>query len=182
MRVMPYSWACETPLSNFETRLDNSYRERADKSVTVSFKITDCSKLPNQHQEYRILAWTTTPWTLPSNLFLAVNPKMNYVLIRVEKDEEREYILAEALLKDVAGKMKIEGKYEIIEKYKGEELAGLEYEPLFTEFYNKFHSRGCFKVYTADYVSSVDGTAIVHNAPGFGEDDYNVGEIGRAHV
>ena len=69
MRVMPYSWAAETPLSNFETRLDNSYRERADKAVTVAFELEDGRK---------ILAWTTTPWTLPSNLALAVKPDLDY--------------------------------------------------------------------------------------------------------
>ena len=73
MRVMPYSWACETPLSNFETRLDNSYRERADKAVTVSFKMDSSpAGAPENCSEYRIMAWTTTPWTLPSNLALAV--------------------------------------------------------------------------------------------------------------
>jgi len=165
-KVMPYSCACNTVLSNFEA--GSNYKDINDPSVIITLPLVSNPKR-------KLLAWTTTPWTLPSNLFLAVNPKMDYVLIRVDQDDERQYILAEALLKDVAQKLKIEGKYEVLEKYKGEDLSGIEYEPLFTEFFDKYHSRGCFRVYTADYVSSADGTGIVHNAPGFGEDDYAVG-------
>lgn len=165
-KVMPYSASCNTVLSNFEA--GSNYQDINDPSVIISFPL-------KSNPKRKLLAWTTTPWTLPSNLFLAVNPKLDYVIIQVEKDENKEYILAEALLKDVAGKMKIEGKYEILEKVKGSELSGIEYEPLFTEFFDKFHPKGCFRVYTADYVSSGDGTGIVHNAPGFGEDDYAVG-------
>lgn len=165
-KVMPYSPKCNTVLSNFEAGME--YKDLNDPSIIVTFPlISDNNK--------KFLAWTTTPWTLPSNLFLAVNPKFTYVLIKVSGEEERQYILAEALLSSVAQKMKIEGKYEIVEKYKGTDLHGMEYEPLFTEFYEQFKGKGCFKVYTADYVTSEDGTGIVHNAPGFGEDDYNVG-------
>lgn len=165
-KVMPYSSACNTVLSNFEA--GSNYKDINDPSVIISFPmVSDPRK--------KFLVWTTTPWTLPSNLFLAVNPKLDYVLIKVDNNDEKHYILAEALLKDVAHKLKIDGKYEIIEKYKGADLHGIEYEPLYDNFYEKFKPRGCFKVYVADYVSSADGTGIVHNAPGFGEDDYYVG-------
>jgi len=164
-KVMPYSPACNTVLSNFEAGMN--YKDINDPSVIIT--------LPSKADpKVNFLAWTTTPWTLPSNLFLAVNPLFDYVQVKVD-GEEREYIFAEALLKDVAKKLKIEGKFEIVKKYKGTELHGMEYEPLFENFYEHFHSKGCFRVYTAEYVSSSDGTGIVHNAPGFGEDDYNVG-------
>lgn len=165
-KVMPYSCKCNTVLSNFEAGMN--YKDINDPSVIINFPLVSDPKK-------KFLAWTTTPWTLPSNLFLAVNPNLDYVLIKVENHEEKQYILAEALLKSLEHKLKIEGKYEILEKYKGSDLHGMEYVPLFTEFYQQFKSKGCFKVYTADYVSSADGTGIVHNAPGFGEDDYNVG-------
>jgi isoleucyl-tRNA synthetase len=164
-KVMPYSPACNTVLSNFEAGMN--YKDINDPSVIITCPFKSDPNIC-------LLAWTTTPWTLPSNLFLAVNPKFEYVQIKVE-DEERQYILAEALLNDVAKKLKIEGKFAVVKKMKGSELEGIEYEPLFTEYFEQFHSKGCFKVYPADYVSSSDGTGIVHNAPGFGEDDYNVG-------
>jgi isoleucyl-tRNA synthetase len=165
-KVMPYSPACNTVLSNFEAT--SNYKDIDDPSVIISFPLVE---EPNK----KFLAWTTTPWTLPSNLFLAVNPKMEYVLIKVSNDETKQYILAEPLLKSVAKKLKIEDKYEVLHTYKGSELSGIDYIPLFETFYQKYQSRGCFKVYSADYVSAEDGTGIVHNAPGFGEDDYKVG-------
>jgi isoleucyl-tRNA synthetase len=165
-KVMPYSCACNTVLSNFEA--GSNYKEVNDPSVIITLPLVTNPKI-------KLLAWTTTPWTLPSNLFLAVNPNLTYVHIQVEGDEEKQYILAEALLKDVATKLKIDGKYTIIEKMTGTSLSGWEYLPLFNDFHSKFHPKGCFRVYTADYVSSSDGTGIVHNAPGFGEDDYCVG-------
>ena len=163
-KVMPYSPACNTVLSNFEAGMN--YQDINDPSVIITFP----SKLD---ANVNFLAWTTTPWTLPSNLFLAVNPNLNYVQIKVE-NEERQYIFAEALLKEVTKKIKVEGKFEIVKTFKGTDLHGMEYEPLFTEFYTTFHAKGCFKVFCADYVSSSDGTGIVHNAPAFGEDDYAV--------
>jgi isoleucyl-tRNA synthetase len=86
MRVMPYSWACETPLSNFETRMDNSYRERADKAVTVAFTLNERPEGAPEADEYKLLAWTTTPWTLPSNLALAVGENIEYACVVVEQD------------------------------------------------------------------------------------------------
>jgi isoleucyl-tRNA synthetase len=162
MRVMPYSWAAETPLSNFETRLDNSYRERADKSVTVSFTLNEKpANAPSGCKAYKIMAWTTTPWTLPSNLALAVNPEMNYAY--VVKDDIC-YILAEFAVKAYANE--IGG--EIVGVEKGANLAGLSYQPLLPYFANHPNS---FKVLAGDFVVEGDGTGVVHMAPGFGEDD-----------
>lgn len=164
-KVMPYSPACNTVLSNFEAGMN--YKDIADPSVMITFPLV---KDPKK----KLVAWTTTPWTLPSNLFLAVNPTFDYVLIKVQDNEDKQYIVAELLLKDFAKKLAIGDSYVIVEKYKGSDLHELEYEPLFTDFL-KFKEKGCFRIYIADYVSSGDGTGIVHNAPGFGEEDYNVG-------
>jgi len=165
MRVMPYSWACETPLSNFETRLDNSYRERADKAITVSFEL---NKRPNNAPEncsqYKILAWTTTPWTLPSNLALAVGAKMDYACII--KDDIC-YIIAEFAIKTYAKELGINESTNIT-KLKGSDLEGLSYKPLFDYFKENANS---FQIFSADFVTEGDGTGIVHLAPGFGEDD-----------
>lgn len=166
MRVMPYSWACETPLSNFETRLDNSYKERVDKAVTVIFTLSDKPKnSPDGFKDYKILAWTTTPWTLVSNLALAVNANFDYVFI--PKDDTC-YIIAKFALENYSKELNIkEDKtgYRII---KGKELNQLNYIPLFDYF--KSH-KNSFKILTGDFVLEGNGTGIVHIAPGFGEDD-----------
>jgi len=165
MRVMPYSWACETPLSNFETRLDNSYRERADKAVTISFALQDKpAKAPEGFSQYRILAWTTTPWTLPSNLALAVNPEFDYAF--VPKDGVC-YIIAAFALNSYAKELGVdkETNYQTI---KGADLLELKYTPLFDYFKNHPNS---FRILGGDFVVEGDGTGVVHMAPGFGEDD-----------
>ncbi len=176
MRVMPYSWACETPLSNFETRLDNSYRERTDKAVTLSFtlreKHLDLPGINLPHcDEYRMLVWTTTPWTLPSNLALALGSNIEYVLI---PKGNICYILAKFALKKYNKELGLseEENYDIIQynTIKGEELIklNLTYQPLFDYFAN--HPRA-FKVFSGEFVVEGEGTGIVHMAPGFGEDD-----------
>ncbi|XVN42448.1 MAG: isoleucine--tRNA ligase [Candidatus Rickettsia vulgarisii] len=166
MRVMPYSWACETPLSNFETRLDNSYRERTDKAVTVSFILNE--KLPNfpEYNEFRILAWTTTPWTLPSNLALAVGSDIEYALV---PKGGVCYILAKFALKKYSKELELNGDEEF-DTIKGDQLMklGLTYKPLFDYFADHPNS---FRVLAGDFVVEGDGTGIVHMAPGFGEDD-----------
>jgi isoleucyl-tRNA synthetase len=162
MRVMPYSWACQTPLSNFETKLDNSYRQRADKAVTVSFVLNAKPDFIATTKECRILAWTTTPWTLPSNLALAAGPSLEYIAI--EKDEVC-YILAEFAHEKY--KKELDGG-KIIAKFAGKELAGLNYKPLFNYFAGHYNA---FKVLTAEFVEAGSGTGVVHIAPGFGEDD-----------
>ena len=165
LRVMPYSWACETPLSNFETRLDNSYRERADKTVTVSFKLHTKPKFaPDGCAEYRILAWTTTPWTLPSNLALAVNQAMEYVA--VPKDGVC-YIIASFALNTYQKELATSQDTHYNTGH-GSDLVNIKYDPLFPYF--KTHPNA-FKIIAADFVTEGDGTGIVHMAPGFGEDD-----------
>jgi isoleucyl-tRNA synthetase len=264
MRVMPYSWACETPLSNFETRMDNSYRERTDKAVTVAFTLKDKPKNAPEADEYKILAWTTTPWTLPSNLALAVGKDIEYACVVVEKEnslsltgervrvrgeindhiisnnnhltehstennfdtfnntphpnplpDEGEgtlkskrvcYILAESAITKYQGvltencvayrtisrvgqpkmvQMSAEGNFsdEIqdvsnsllaqisVDGFTGKNLVGLSYKPLFPYFAD---TKDAFKIVAGDFVTEGDGTGIVHLAPGFGEDDFEV--------
>jgi isoleucyl-tRNA synthetase len=158
MRVMPYSWACETPLSNFETQLDNSYRERADKAVTVKFKLKEQpSFAPDGFENYYIAAWTTTPWTLPSNLALAVNPEMDYICMEMGNDC--------VIIAKFTENEKEEHKAS---SFKGKALTNLEYIPLFPYFTNH---KNAFRILPADFVEEGSGTGIVHIAPGFGEDD-----------
>ncbi|MCP5369961.1 MAG: isoleucine--tRNA ligase [Rickettsiaceae bacterium] len=165
MRVMPYSWACETPLSNFETRLDNSYREKADKAVTLTFKLkTIPQNLPQNCTEYKIFAWTTTPWTLPANLALAVAAEVDYACVIKDKIC---YILGSFALDNYKKELDLTENDKII-TIKGSDLATCLYEPVFDYF--KDHSNS-FRIFTADFVIEGDGTGIVHIAPGFGEDD-----------
>jgi len=165
-KVMPYSPACNTVLSNFEAGMN--YQDINDPSVYVSMPLI---KDPN----VKIIVWTTTPWTLISNLACAVNPTFDYVYIKVEKKEDKQFLIAECLLKDVAKKLKFEGKYEVLKKCKGKDLEGIEYEPLFKIYYDAHHSRGGFRIVCADYVTNDSGTGVVHIAPTFGEEDYTVG-------
>jgi isoleucyl-tRNA synthetase len=165
MRVMPYSWACETPLSNFETRLDNSYRERADKAVTISFKMDSAPDgVPQNCDEYRIIAWTTTPWTLPSNLALAVGSDLDYACV---VKGGICYIIGKFALKSYQKELSIDENTEI-HVIKGHMLAKHSYKPIFDYFKDW---ENAFKIFTADFVVEGEGTGIVHMAPGFGEDD-----------
>jgi isoleucyl-tRNA synthetase len=159
-KIMPYSTACNTVLSNFEAGMN--YQDIIDPSVYITFPLVS-------DPETKIVAWTTTPWTLSSNLALAVNPQMEYNKIKTEKDI---LIISAPRLKEVLKQLNIT-KYEIIGKFKGSELHGLEYIPLFDDFIN-LKNKGCFKVYSAEFVTSEDGTGIVHIAPAFGMDDYEV--------
>lgn len=162
MRVMPYSWACETPVSDFETKMDNSYREKTSKAVTVTFNLRQApSFISGAFKRYAILAWTTTPWTLPSNLALAVGKDISYQAIA--KDDTC-YIIA----KNLAAKYEKEIGTNVIAEFAGSELIGLSYQPLFNYFAN--HPNG-FRILAGDFVTTEDGTGIVHIAPGFGEDD-----------
>lgn len=157
-RVVPYSWAVESPLSNFETRMDDSYRMRQDPAVTVRFKLSE----PFKGKTAYVLAWTTTPWTLPSNLAMAVHPELDYAVV---EHEGNLYILAEARINAYAKELGEDPTYTTV---KGSALAGLKYEPLFPYFKD---TENAFQVLTAEYVSAEDGTGIVHQAPGFGEED-----------
>ncbi|WP_339052061.1 isoleucine--tRNA ligase [Candidatus Lariskella endosymbiont of Epinotia ramella] len=162
MRVMPYSWACQTPVSDFETRMDNSYRRKESKAVTVLFKIKDAIKaICKNDQNCYFVVWTTTPWTLPSNLAIALGADIDYVIL--EKEGEL-YIIAEALMSKYANEL----GDNIVKKCKGSDLIGMHYEPLFDYFKDRTNA---FVSLAADFVTTEDGTGIVHVAPGFGEDD-----------
>ncbi len=164
-RVMPYSWAVETPLSNFETRLDNSYRPRQDPAITVAITLQPQS---GDAGPLQILVWTTTPWTLPSNLALAVGEDIEYVVMK--NGEGRRLIVGRDTLasyeKELAG-------FEEESSIQGKDLVGRSYEPLFPYF--KGH-QGAFQVLHGDFVDTSEGTGTVHLAPGFGEDDQRVCE------
>lgn len=170
VRVVPYSWACETPLSNFETRLDNSYRPKTSKAVTVAFELLEKpNKFKNNTQRCKLLAWTTTPWTLPSNLALAIGEKINYCAVFVGNDEI--YIFAVSYLSKFIEhciKNNIVYREDYIE-VTSDDLSGLMYKPLFDYFKN---TKNAFRVFIADYVNEDDGTGVVHTAPGFGEEDF----------
>ena len=164
-RVLPYSWAEHTPLSNQETRLDDSYKMRQDPAVTVTMPLVDTPGHPlgAALAGVNALIWTTTPWTLPSNLAIAVNPDVTYAVVRAA-DGER-YLLADNL---VAGYAKELGDYEIEHTYVGQELAGLGYQPPYDFFLDEPNA---FRILVADYVTTEDGTGVVHQASAFGEDD-----------
>ena len=164
-RVLPYSWAEHTPLSNQETRLDDSYKMRQDPAVTVTMPLVDTPGHPlgAALAGVNALIWTTTPWTLPSNLAIAVNPDVTYAVVRTA-DGER-YLLADNL---VAGYAKELGDYEIEHTYVGQELAGLGYQPPYDFFLDEPKA---FRILVADYVTTEDGTGVVHQASAFGEDD-----------
>lgn len=157
--VLPYSPLLASPLSNMEVSL-GGYRDVVDQAVTVRFKIE------GEENSY-FLAWTTTPWTLPSNLALAVGPDIDYVEVE-DEDDKCHYYLAEHLL----SKYYKDGKgCRIVRTVKGNDLVGMRYEPLFP-FFSELKEKGAFQVVTADYVTTEDGCGIVHTASGFGEDDY----------
>ncbi|WP_353276776.1 isoleucine--tRNA ligase [Wolbachia endosymbiont (group B) of Villa cingulata] len=166
IRVVPYSWACETPLSNFETRLDNAYREKASKAVTVAFELLENPK--QFKQKCKLLAWTTTPWTLPSNLALAVGEGIEYCMVLVNGEV---CIFAESYLEKFVSHCEQSNiQYENCNiKLKASDLAGLPYRPLFDYFKD---TKNAFRVFIADYVTAEDGTGVVHTAPGFGEEDF----------
>src|SRR5712671_4097126 len=161
-RVSPYCYRCQTALSVSDTRMDDSTRMKQDRTITVKFRLKGSD-------DTFFLAWTTTPWTLPSNLALAVGPDISYVYAR--KDGET-FILAKSAL--ARYKKELDGA-EIIRELTGRELVdqNLRYEPLFPYFRDR--APQLFQVLAADFVGTEDGTGIVHIAPAFGEDDYWVG-------
>jgi isoleucyl-tRNA synthetase len=157
-RVLAYCFRCETPLSNTETRMDDVYRDRTDPALTVTFQLETGEK---------IAVWTTTPWTLPSNLALAVGPDISYAIL--EKDGEKLILGAgrvAAYAKELDG-------YEQVGTVLGRDLAGRRYTPMF-DFLVEQAGPNAYQVLAADYVSDEDGTGVVHQAPAFGEDDQNV--------
>lgn len=161
LRVMPYSTACTTPLSNFEAQ--QNYKEVNDPAITLGFPLLN-------DEDTILVAWTTTPWTLPANIALAVNPKFEYVKI-YDEEKKKYFILLEGLLSTLY-KKPAAAKFKIIEKIQGKDLEGLQYVALFDFFYEEFKDTA-FKVILADYVTNDSGTGIVHQAPSYGEEDFN---------
>ncbi len=157
-RVLAYCWRCETPLSNTETRMDDTYRDRQDPALTVAFELESGD---------RLLAWTTTPWTLPSNLALAVGADIDYDVVELQG---RRYVIASALRGNYDAEL---GEGTVVRTIPGSDLVGQRYRPLF-DFFTDAELHGtehAFQVIAADFVSTEDGTGVVHLAPGFGEDD-----------
>ena len=158
-KIVPYCPRCGTPLSSHEVA--QGYKDVKERSAIVRFKV--------KGEDAYILAWTTTPWTLPSNVALCVNPDENYVKV---KNGDYTYYLAEALCDTV-----LEGEYTVLETYKGKELEYKEYEPLFDYAVDicAKQKKKAFYVVCDGYVTLTDGTGVVHTAPAFGEDDSKVG-------
>jgi isoleucyl-tRNA synthetase len=166
-RVLPYCWVDETPLSNHELKMDDDvYQQRQDPSVTIWVRL--------QTGE-RLMAWTTTPWTLPSNLAMAVGPDLDYVV--VEFSGER-YILAEARLSSYSRELGEDIAEHVVNRLKGSELIGRSYEPLFDFLtdVSVFGTGAAFRVIAADHVTTEDGTGVVHMAPAYGEEDQSACE------
>lgn len=161
-KVVPFSYRLGTTLSNFEA--NQNYKMVQDPSIYIKFKVL------NQEHTF-ILAWTTTPWTLPANMALAAGPGIDYV--KVKHNDGNEYYLAQTLLHSVFNNPE---DFTVLENMKGTKLSGMEYEPLFNFFADK-RAEGAFRVVTADYVSTEDGTGIVHIAPAFGEEDNRISKI-----
>jgi isoleucyl-tRNA synthetase len=158
-RVLPYCWNDETPLSSHELRMDDDvYQNRQDPALTVGFRITD-GELADSY----LLVWTTTPWTLPSNQAVAVNPDVTYVQVEVEG---RRYVLAEARLAAYA--RELGEQPTVLGTYSGKQLLGVRYLPPFPYFMD---SPNAFRVLPGEFVTTEDGTGIVHMAPAYGEDD-----------
>lgn len=177
-RVLPYSWAEHTSLSNQETRLDDSYKMRQDPTLTVTFPVsgaregTAAEKTLAENPalaDASFLAWTTTPWTLPSNEALAVHPEVTYALFKATDGEfaGRTFIMAENLLGTLEKEL---GEAEVLGTFTGAQLEGFKYEPIFGFFPDL---RNAYQVLLADYVTTEDGTGVVHQSPAFGEDDMN---------
>uniref|UniRef100_A0AAY4CF76 isoleucine--tRNA ligase n=1 Tax=Denticeps clupeoides TaxID=299321 RepID=A0AAY4CF76_9TELE len=160
VKVMPFSTACNTPLSNFESH--QNYKDVQDPSVIVNFPLLE-------DESVSLVAWTTTPWTLPSNLALCVNPEFQYVKVK-EKATGKVYIFMEARLGIL---FKSEEEYTLLDKFPGRALKGKKYKPLF-EYFIRCKENGAFSIVLDNYVREEEGTGVVHQAPYFGADDYRV--------
>jgi len=162
-KIQWYSPGSGTVLSSHEVSL--GYKETQDPSIYVKFPL-------EADQNVYFLAWTTTPWTIISNMALAVNPELEYVKIKVQEDGNEEYlILAKDCLEDA-----IDQDYEIVDSYKGSDLKGWVYTPVFDYALKDFDKDEAWRVVEADYVTTEDGTGVVHTAPAFGADDYATGQ------
>ena len=160
-RILPYCWNDQTPLSNHELRMDEDvYQNRQDPAITVGYRLET-----GEHA----LIWTTTPWTLPSNMGVAVHPDVDYVVVDGDKDGDgNRYLLAEARLGAYARELGPDAGERIVARFKGAELVGRRYTPPFS-YYQGY--AGAHQISAADFVTTEDGTGLVHMSPGFGEDD-----------
>ena len=175
-RVLMYDTAWATPLSKSEVTMDNdAYKTVTDPSVFIKFWLKDFEDSEGSRDKTAMLAWTTTPWTLPANMGLFVNPDFTYAKVKVGNEF---FILAKDLLEKVfVDEKKQPIPFEIVNLIDGTELIGLSYEPLFED--SKYSGEGeenAYKVWGADYVSLESGTGIVHSAPAYGEEDFNFGK------
>lgn len=188
-RVLPYCWRDETPLSNHELRMDDDvYQMRQDPSVTVGFELTGERAQALGLAGVRALAWTTTPWTLPTNAALAVGPDIAYAVIAAGPNGSadgaaagaRRYLLAKDLLggyaKDLGYESAEDAHAAIEQTLSGSELAHITYQPVFDYFTDTetWGTENCWQILVDDYVSTTDGTGIVHQAPAYGEDDMRI--------
>lgn len=202
-KVLLYCPRCETPISNFEVAMDNSYKDITEMSVYAKFKVKKDGGGNHEILRYAqddnlyILAWTTTPWTLPGNVALAVGKDIDYSILRFKnfKNDKKEiYIFANSFIENILdwGYIKVGnidnnkllkkaeskgcvGVFEVGDGFKGENLAGLEYEPLFDVPTLRESGKKVYYVAAADFVTTEDGTGVVHTAVVYGEDDYNLG-------
>ncbi|TFI04079.1 isoleucine--tRNA ligase, partial [Kocuria rhizophila] len=191
-RVLPYCWKDETPLSNHELRMDDDvYQMRQDTSVTVAFQLSEDTswaahpEVAAQLAGAEAIAWTTTPWTLPTNEALAVGPAIDYVLVPGAGELAGRRFLVAAELAGSYAKDLGYGDAEdpaaavaeaVTAHYTGEQLAGIRYAPLWDYFTDdeRFGTSQAWQILVADYVTTTDGTGIVHQAPAYGEDDQQV--------
>jgi isoleucyl-tRNA synthetase len=183
-KVLAYCWRCETPLSNHELRMDDEvYKNRQDQTLTVTFPVSAGQEL----EGVRLLAWTTTPWTLPTNFALAVGPDIEYVIVAAGPNGGADggsagtkYLLAKNVVagfaKDLGFETADDLESAIVATYLGRELGGLKYDRLFDYYADpeKFDTANAWTVLVDDYVGDGDGTGIVHQAPAYGEDDQRV--------
>ncbi|WP_309067871.1 isoleucine--tRNA ligase, partial [Microbacterium sp.] len=183
-RVLPYCWRDQTPLSNHELRMDDDvYKNRQDPSVTVTFPLTGEKAAALGVDGVRALAWTTTPWTLPTNMSLAVGPAITYAVVPTGPDGAKEgvtgeeFLLAEELLggyaKDLGYASAEDVKAAVRTRVSGADLADVRFERLFDYFADteKWGTQNAWRILVDDYVTTGDGTGIVHQAPAYGEDD-----------
>ena len=181
-RIMPYSWKLSTPLSNFEA--GSNYKDVQDPTVTVRTKAlagasAAMKDLIAKEPTVYLLIWTTTPWTLPENLMICAGANIDYVAVRDVTDGEKPvYVMAKARLPQIFRK---EEQYELVAEFKGTELKGTEYEPIFPYFAGK-KAEGAFRVLNDDYVTTDDGVGLVHIAPAYGEDDFRVCQEAGMHA
>ncbi|MCT1606078.1 isoleucine--tRNA ligase [Nesterenkonia massiliensis] len=190
-RVLPYCWKDETPLSNHELRMDDDvYKDRQDPSVTVTFPVTGGGQLGDTLTGVNLLAWTTTPWTLPTNFSIAVGPEIEYVVVEAPADGPLpgKHMLAAELLGAYAKDLGFTDSEDqtaaqaavaaVVGRYQGRDLANLEYKPLWSYYTDtqKWGTEHAFRVLVEDYVTTSDGTGLVHQASAYGEEDQRSSE------